>query len=101
MKTKKELGQFMKELRVKHAISADFLACKLGYFSADAVHHYERGQSLPPVRHVPMLSKMLEIRAEVLLRHIFDARFNEALDQLRSEVERRKMKHVDKPEVQP
>lgn len=67
-KSKKQitLGAFIKKMRLDRGYSQAELALNLGYMSPQFISDWERGISNPPVKKLPDLAKLLDVKTDVI-----------------------------------
>lgn len=62
--TKKEFGDYLKQLRIARNLSQKNLAASLGYSTPQYVSNWERGRALPPQKLASELCQILELPLE-------------------------------------
>lgn len=67
MKTAKEFGEYLRELRRAANRSQQDVADVFGYTTAQFVSNWERGQSLPPEGALPKLAKIYGVPVRELI----------------------------------
>ena len=82
IKNKDAFGRFFADAREKSGLSQLALAKKLGFSSPQYVSNWERGICGPPIEKLGVMSNVLVIKPEILLRMIL----NETEDYLRIEL---------------
>lgn len=63
---REDLGVFIKNTRLTQGYSQAELATILGYTSPQFISDWERGVSSPPVKKLPELSKVLNVKVDIL-----------------------------------
>ena len=76
-KTKKlkkqiKLGEFIKQMRLDRGYSQAELAVNLGYMSPQFISDWERGISSPPVKKLPELASLLDVKTDVIFNLLVD-----------------------------
>lgn len=86
------LGTYLKEQRLKRALSQSDLASALKYESPQYISDWERGVSAPPLKKLFPLSRILHVKADVIFQLLLKSSLQKLEDDLCSEYSRMRRK---------
>ncbi len=67
MRNHSKISRYLRECRLNTGISQGEIARTLGYSSAQFVSNWERGKSMPPMRAVPKLARLIKLNPNHLV----------------------------------
>lgn len=83
MGKKAEFHIYLKELRLRAALSQDAVAGLLGYESSQFISNWERGLSHPPLKAVPVLAKVYKVPTQEMYDNLESAILKDLKSSLR------------------
>jgi transcriptional regulator with XRE-family HTH domain len=68
-----ELGEFLREQRVKAGLTQRDVSVALGYSSAQFISNFERGIAAPPLKKMKILARLYKMPIDQVVNLVIDA----------------------------
>lgn len=79
MNPKQEMGKYLAELRKRRGLTQRDVSAAMGYSTAQYISNFERGRTLPPMRRIGEIVRLLRADRKRVARILIAAQKKEVL----------------------